>query len=286
MNPALPIEAFEIFAADLDHPEGLAFDRSGNLWAGGEAGQVYRIDPNGRVTLAANLGGFCAGLAFSPDDELFVCNPHLGIVHVQPSGGFSVFASHAGDQKITCPNFGLFDSSGNYYLTDSGNWKKQDGFLLRFRPGGTGEILGGPFGYLNGLALSADEKFLFAVESDTDRVLRFEIRAGGSLGPPENYAVRVGRFPDGLALDLEGNLYVGCYASDDIHRISPAREQWLFAADANAILINRPTNLAFGGRNFDQLYVANFGRTTVTRAKVGRPGQPLVNLKGTRHAAA
>ena len=28
------------FASGLDHPEGLAFDREGNLWAGGEAGQL------------------------------------------------------------------------------------------------------------------------------------------------------------------------------------------------------------------------------------------------------
>ena len=28
---------------------GLAFDRDGNLWAGGEAGQIYRIDASGQV---------------------------------------------------------------------------------------------------------------------------------------------------------------------------------------------------------------------------------------------
>jgi gluconolactonase len=286
MTPEIPIDHFEIFACGLDHPECLAFDRDGDLWAGGEAGQVYRIDPNGHVSTVANLGGFCAGLAFSPKDELFVCNPSLGIVRVHPSGKFSVFANRGGEKKIVCPNFGLFDSAGNYYVTDSGNWQKRNGSLFRFHPDGTGRIVAGPFGYANGLALSADERCLFMVESDTDRVLRFPLRADRSLGPQEIYADQVGRFPDGLALDTEANLYVSCYASDEIHRISPTGEKSLFAFDRNAILISRPTNMAFGGKEFDELYVANFGRTTITRAKISRRGRPLVNLKGAEHAAS
>ena len=48
MNPEIPIDRFEVFASGLDHPECCAFDRDGNLWAGGEAGQIYRIDADGQ----------------------------------------------------------------------------------------------------------------------------------------------------------------------------------------------------------------------------------------------
>src|SRR5436190_8123137 len=161
MTPEIPIEQFSIFASNLDHPECVAFDRAGNLWAGGEAGQIYRISGERQVEIVASMGGFCGGLAFSPKDELFVCNPSLGIVRVMPSGKFSIFASHAGNHQLICPNYGLFDSAGDYYVTDSGNWKKHNGCLLRFGPDGTGQILAGPLGYTNGLALSADEKVLF-----------------------------------------------------------------------------------------------------------------------------
>ncbi len=281
MAPEIPAEAFGIFASGLDHPECLAFDRDGFLWAGGEAGQIYRIAPDGRVETIANLGGFCAGLAFSPKDELFVCNASLGIVRVETNGKFAVFADRAGDHKLVCPNFGVFDSAGNYFITDSGNWKKRNGHLLHFTPDGRGEILAGPFGYANGLALSADEKFLFMVESDTDSIFRFEIHPDGSLRSHELYASNVGRFPDGLALDAEGNLFACCYACDEIWRINMAREKTLFAWDYHAILLGSPTNMAFGGANMDELYVANLARTTITRAKVGRKGQPLANLKRT-----
>jgi gluconolactonase len=188
-----------------------------------------------------------------------------------------VFATHAGAHKLICPNYGLFDSAGNYYVTDSGNWKKNNGHLIRFNPQGEGQLLAGPLGYANGLALSADERSLFMVESNTDSVLRFEIRPDNSVGPAELYADGCGRFPDGLVLDAAGNLYVCCYASDEIWRINPAREKSLFAWDRWAILLGSPTNMAFGGKDFDELYIANLARTTITRAKVGRQGQPLAN---------
>ena len=281
MTPELPIDKFEIFAMRIDHPECIAFDKKGNLWAGGESGQIYRIAPDGNAQLVTSMGGFCGGLAFSPKDELFVCNPALGIVKVQANNTstFTVFASQTGAHKLVCPNYGLFDSAGNYYVTDSGQFRKKNGYLLRYTPDGQGKIISGPHGYANGLALSADERFLYMVESDTDSVLRFELSKEGTVSAPEVYATDCGRFPDGLTLDAEGNLYVCCYASDEIWRISPNREKTLFAWDRWAILLGSPTNMAFGGKHMDELYVANLARTTITRARVGRKGQPLANQR-------
>jgi gluconolactonase len=266
LTPEIAIERFEIFANGLDHPECLAFDREGILWAGGEAGQIYRISKEGQVQTVATLGGFTGGICWSPDDStLYACNPAHGVVRVERSGKWSVFA-----KDMICPNYGLFDRGGNYYVTDSGNWKKRNGRLLRFQPGGARDEIGGPWGYANGLALSADERWLYLVESDTDRVFRVDPRTGGA----EVYAGEVGRLPDGLTLDTAGNLYAGCYASDDIHRISSEREKTLYAYDRWAILLSRPTNLQF----YDgHLYVANLGRTTITRARVGVAGKPLAN---------
>src|SRR5581483_10234963 len=102
MLPEINIDSFEIYAIGLDHPECLAFDSSGTLWAGGEAGQVYRISPDRKVETVANLGGFCAGLAFDHNNRLFVCCTTRGVVHVEPCGEFNVFASHIGERKLIC----------------------------------------------------------------------------------------------------------------------------------------------------------------------------------------
>jgi gluconolactonase len=270
---------FEVFASGLDHPECIAFDRQGHLWAGGEAGQIYRIDPSGAVTTVTTLGGFTAGIAFSPvDGALYVCNSKLGLFRIAADGKSDLFATAAAGQKIACPNYPVFDRRGRMYVTDSGKWKQRNGYLLRFDDGGSGRVMGGPFGYANGLALSADERWLFMVESDTDRVYRFELTPDGELGSREVYAESVGRLPDGLALDEAGNLYVACYASDEIWRISPTGERVRLGSDYHAIVVSRPTNLAWGGEQRDTLYVANLGRDSVSRAHLpGVRGQRLAH---------
>jgi sugar lactone lactonase YvrE len=108
-------------------------------------------------------------------------------------------------------------------------------------------------------------------------VYRFDLTEDGELGRREVYAEPVGRLPDGLALDEAGNLYVACYASDEIWRIAPSREKTLLAWDHHAILLSRPTNLAWGGADADVLYVANLGRTTIT-------GVHLPGVRGRRPA--
>jgi gluconolactonase len=280
-QPLVPIERFEIFASGLDHPECIAFDRAGYAWAGGEAGQVYRIDPTGKtVEQIAALGGFTGGIALSADDEVFVCNPKLGVVHVKRDGEHAVLASHASGERIVCPNFPLFDSRGNLWVTDSGVWKKQPGWLVRIDPRGKAERVAGPFGYANGLAMTMDERTLFMVESNTDRLLRFSLGAEGPTGDAEVFAENVGRFPDGVTLDAAGNLYVSCYASDELWKLSAdGGSRQLLGWDHHAILIARPTNLAFGGEDFEWIYVANLGRDRITRAKLGTPGQKPINLR-------
>ncbi|MBI3210269.1 MAG: SMP-30/gluconolactonase/LRE family protein [Candidatus Solibacter usitatus] len=268
MTPEIPIEQFEIFATGLDHPECIAFDREGMLWAGGEAGQVYRIAMDGRVETVAELGGFCGGLAWTPDDaELYVCNPAHGVVSVTREGKWKVFA-----KGMICPNYGVFHSDGTYYVSDSGNWQKANGRVLRFDAGGGMETVLAPMGFANGLALDEDAGVLYVAESDADRVVSVDL----VTGVHRVYAENTGRLPDGLALDTEGNLYVSCYASDDIHRVDRSGSVTLFAYDRWAIKLSRPTNIAFHGGH---LYAANFGRNTIARAPVGRTGRQLANQR-------
>ncbi len=265
VNELISIDRFEVFAAGLDHPECVAFDREGNAWAGGEAGQVYRIDANGAVEEVAHLGSFNAGLAFSQNDELFVCNPAQGIIRIdRRNGQQDVFASEAAGEKIICANFPLFDRAGNLYVSDSGQWMKRNGRLLRFTPDGRGEVLIDSFGYANGLALDEQRGNLFIAESDTNRVYSCRLSSDGALSDPTPLA-DVERMPDGLALDDAGNLYVACYASDDIWRIDRGGQSRRFAHDPWAIRLSRPTNLTFRG---GYVYVANLGRYTITRAQL------------------
>jgi gluconolactonase len=275
----LPKEAFTIFCDGLDHPEGLAFDNEQTLWAGGELGQIYRIDTSGHSEEVARLGGFCLGLTFSASQELWVCNSGLRtLMRIDRKGRVLQTLSSVGDRPLTNPNFSVFDHEGNLYFSDSGRWDEVNGSLYCLRANGRAEYLGGPFAFPNGLALSADDRHLFMVESQRDRVLRIPILPNGSTSAPEVYADGLARIPDGLALDAEGNLYVTCYASDNIYRVTPQRTIKLLVFDPEGTRIARPTNIAFGGPQLDDFYVANLGRWHIGRAHLGVPGQRLVNL--------
>jgi gluconolactonase len=280
MRPLIPLEKFSHFAEGLDHPEGLAFDADGNLWAGGELGQVYRVGPKGRVHEVATMGGFCLGLTFSRTQDLYVCNTGLhSLVRLNRKGRVLNSWDRCGTRKFKTPNFSVFDSEGNLYFSDSGDWGETNGCVYRLRPNRRIEMFAGPFAFANGLALSADDRFLYVVQSTRDNVLQIEIRADGSAGKPTVYASHLGRIPDGLAFDASGNLFVTCYASDNIYKVSKQGKVQLVAYDPAGTMLARPTNIAFGGPNFDQIFLANLGRWHVCQAPAGVKGQPLANQK-------
>jgi gluconolactonase len=277
----IAIEQFETYADGLDHPEDIAFDSDGVLWAGGEAGQVYRIPEKGRIEEVTNIGGFCLGLTFSASDDLYICNAKLAsVIKVQKNGKSKLFADSAGDYKFKLPNYSVFDSAGNLFVSDSGDWARSSGCIVRFDASGRGKVfLEGPQPFPNGMAMSADGRYLFIAQSHADNVLQVEIKPDGSAGHREVYVSGMERIPDGLAFDTAGNLYVSCYASDNIYRVSPKREVTLLAYDRAGTAIARPTNIAFGGPQRDELYIANLGRWHIGRVKLGVQGQPLVNQK-------
>ena len=280
MRPLIPLEKFRHFAEGLDHPEGLAFDADGNLWAGGELGQVYRIGPKGRVQEIATMGGFCLGLTFSRDQDLYVCNTGLhSLVRLNRRGRVLDSWDRCGTRKFKTPNFSVFDAEGNLYFSDSGDWEGANGCVYRLRPNRRIEMFAGPFAFANGLALSADDRFLYVVQSTRDNVLQIEIRGDGSAAKPTVYASHLARIPDGLAFDAVGNLFVTCYASDNVYKVSKRGKVQLVAYDPAGTIIARPTNIAFGGPNLDQIFLANLGRWHVCHAPAGVKGQPLVNQK-------
>lgn len=272
-------EAFATFCEGLDHPEGLAFDDEGVLWAGGELGQIYRIDASGRVEEVTRLGGFCLGLTFSARQELWVCNSGLhALMKLDRSGRVLHSITKVGGRAIQTPNFSVIDHEGNLYFSDSGDWDHANGFVYRMRTDGEVDMFGGPFVFPNGLALSADDCFLFVVESQRDRVLRIPILPDGRAGEAEVYVENMARVPDGLALDAKGALYVTCYASDCIYRVGANRQVDLLAFDPEGTRIARPTNVAFGGAELEYLYVANLGRWHIGKVHLGVPGQRLINM--------
>lgn len=278
MRPAIAIEKFEVFADGLDHPEGLAFDSDGALWAGGELGQIYKINRRGRAREVCTIGGFNLGLTFSAKQDLFVCNlkKHC-LVQVSRKGKILRSWERGGGRRFHTPNFSVFDSVGNLYFSDSGRWQQNDGYVYVLRPNGRVEEFCGPLAFPNGLALSADERTLYVVQTTADDLLSIPIRPDGSAGRPHTFARGLHRVPDGCALDAEGNIYITCYASDNVYKITPKGKVSLLAYDPLGTMLARPTNAVFDQDGY--IYFANLGRWHICRTRIGVKGQPLANQR-------
>jgi sugar lactone lactonase YvrE len=269
-----------VFAEGLDHPEGVAVHPDGSVWCGGEAGQIYRIDPSGRqVEEVANTGGFVLGIAFSPDLKwLAICDSgkkallRLDLAMRQ----VSTHTAAIGDWHLNIPNYSVFDRRGRLYLSESGDFGKTLGRIFRFGVDGRGELwAGGDLVFANGLALDSAEEYLYVVESFLPGIARYQILPDGSAGPRETFVGNLREVPDGLAFDHSGNLYCSCYAPSRIYKIGPDRNPIVFAEDPTCHMLSNCTNLAFGGPGLGTLFASNLGRWHLTRIDAGIQGAPL-----------
>jgi sugar lactone lactonase YvrE len=260
----------------LDHPEGVAVHRDGSVWCGGERGQVFRVDPDGgSITQVASTGGFCLGMAFGPGGDLFVCDlKHACVFRVETATGrVERFADGAGDRPLRIPNSPAFDADGRLYVSDSHQFDRPGPGVFRFGPDGRGELwYGGELVFANGLAVAPDGRHLYVAETFANRVSRIPVGDDGAAGAPELVAATPGAWPDGLAFDVEGNLYVGCYEPSQVLRVDPAGQVEVLFREWSAHLLAHPTNLAFRGTT---MFTANLGRWHLTRLEVGVEGLVL-----------
>ena len=129
------------------------------------------------------------------------------------------YATGPQDNPLQRPNYPVFDAAGNLYVSDSRNWGQEDGIIYKFRPGGQGEVwCAASPGFTNGMALGPDDTCLYVVESCPPLISRIAINIDGSAGERREVVVRLPEtVPDGVAVDVEGKLYITCYVPDRIY---------------------------------------------------------------------
>ncbi len=268
-----------VFVEGLDHPEGIAWGLDGYAYAGGEAGQLYRIDVEKReVTQVADTGGFLLGLALDAHHNVYACDVgNSAVMKITQGGGVSVYSGGTPDEPFRVPNYPAFDAEGNLYVCESGDWHADNGMVYRIGPGGETEVWDRrPKEFPNGLCMGPDSDHLYvAMSVNPPRVDRIRIEPDGSPGVRETVAEFPMTVPDGLAFDTDGNLYVSMYRPDVIYRVTPGGRVDVLAEDFEGTLIAAPTNIAFCGRDRDMLLGANIGRWHITRYDAGATGHPL-----------
>ena len=190
-------------ARDLHAVANPAFDLEGNLWLtfSGDWGEkvehsLFRLSPQGELEAIPCEIINPTSLTFDSAGALYISSPHEERVYrKEPYGEIVPFVEGVGN-----PTGLAFDKSGYLYIGD------RDGTISRVGPGGETE----PFVSLE-LTVSAyhlafDEADTLYITGPTlstyDPIYRVE-----PDGTKEVFYSGLGR-PEGLAFDIEGNLYV------------------------------------------------------------------------------
>ncbi|QKG25721.1 SMP-30/gluconolactonase/LRE family protein [Actinomadura verrucosospora] len=250
----------------LDHPECVAVHPDGSVWCGGEAGQIFRVDPAGEsVEQVATTHGFVLGIAFDASaSHLYICDiKYPGVFRLDlATGEVALFADGADGHRFVNPNYPVIDAAGRIYVSDSRQIDAPGPSVFRYAPDGTGEVWDErPMAFANGLALAPDGSALYVAESFLPGITRVEIRADGTAGDRSTVAELPGTVPDGIAFGPDGLLYVGLYEPSEVLRLTPDGRPETVVRDPTAHLLCHPTNLAFRGTT---AFVANLGRWHIT----------------------
>ena len=277
-SPLIPLEQLETFAHGLDHAEGICLAPHGLLYVGGEAGQLYCIDSHGDMEEIASTGGFMLGLAADAESFIYAIDVGNKVVwRFSPDGKCrEEFTRGSTDRSLYVPNWGAFDSRGNYYLTDSGDWDKANGFIWIVRPGGQTEIwTEESVDFPNGCAVSPDGTRLYIAETIPGAIIEIPINDDGSAGHRRVLFEMGLPCPDGIAIAENGFLVVSCYRPDTIYVWDVEFGLRILAGDPRGTVLAAPTNVVFTGDKRDTIVVPNLGRWHLTRFRTSLQGVPL-----------
>src|SRR4029453_15955489 len=139
-------------------------------------------------------------------------------------------------QRTTSANFVFYDRSGRLWvtcLTREDHWwpavahPRPDGFVVLVDDRGARIVADGIYA-TNEARLDAEERYLYVAETMKARILRFPVRADGSLGEREVFGpdgLGLGGFVGGFTFDAEGNRGVAPVARSGVG-VPPREGNW------------------------------------------------------------
>lgn len=296
------LQAVEIFGKGVMQAEGVVIDKEGNVYGGGRNGVIYKVNPAGVVSELTTLpsGSIPNGITMDRQGNFVYCD--LGkkaVMQVTQKGQVTMIADRVGTLALTLPNFASYDAEGNLYVSNSSTrdintalveltTPEPNGALVRIRPDGKGEIVATGLYLANGTAIDPLEEAVYVLESTRYDCLRIAIKKDGTFGKPEVYAKDFPAIPDGMAFDVDGNLYITLPARVKDGNLAPANQvikvdphgQWsLLIDDPAGEKLAFPTNCAFGGPGLQDLYIANLEGDHFNRVRTSVRGHPLYHQR-------
>lgn len=272
------------FGGDQGPAEGPVWWKEAGYLLFSDIGHNRRMKwaPREGVTLFKEPTDYANGLTRDLQGRLIACEHGTRrVTRLEADGSITVVAGSYKGTRLNRPNDVVVKSDGSIYFTDPwtfrdappGEWDLDFAGVYRVSPDlGTLTLLVRDFVTPNGLAFSPDESILYINDSRRGHIRAFDMQPNGTLALASDrvFCVLKGErpgIPDGMKVDVEGNVY--CGGSGGIWVLDPSGKH------LGTIVHGQPatTNLAWGGEDWKTLYFTT--RNTLGRVQLKIPGIPV-----------
>jgi len=206
----------EVLGTGYGFTEGPAADAKGNIYfSDGRNNSIHHYEIGRPVVPFVTDSTDANGMIFSATGELLVCE---GAAH-----RIVAFDVATREKRILCDSFeglpfnepndlaadrqgGIYFSDPNYSHHGQETIRKEDAYYRA--ADGTIRRVSDTCTKPNGVLLSPDGLTLFLADSRGPRIYRYDVTAPGELTAERIFTEDLPGNPDGLTLDVHGNLYV------------------------------------------------------------------------------
>jgi sugar lactone lactonase YvrE len=225
--------------------------------------RLRRLLPDGGAVTLRDVGGALPiGTTYDPQTGVLVTaqSTPAALLRTRSDGGtLASLTTGAADS----PNDVVTSAAGQLFFTDPAYQNANPALTGVYRrPADAGVVAVQTFATVeraNGVALSPDQRSLYVSFTNTRRVARYPLSAAGVPGAGVTIltGVELALAPDGIAVDVAGNLYLAEADPDTgmnrgvIEVFRPTGAKWGAIPVAGA----RPTGVAFGGPTHDTLFI-------------------------------
>jgi gluconolactonase len=280
--------------------EGPAWHPALGLLTSG-SGHIYRRALDGTISIYRKDAG-SNGLLFDHQGRLVICEPrNRRVTRVESDGRLTVLTERYDGKRFNQPNDLAIDSRGRLYFSDpcygardgmelvDSDGRKVEGVYRIDLDEHVSRIITHEVERPNGLAVTADDHFLFVADNNNNTVggarklWRFTLRTDGTIDRSSRTLIHDWgrtRGPDGVKLDAAGRLFVaaGLNRPNPPFEIQDQPTAGIYVFSPEGQLLDRIriprdecTNCAFGGPDGKTLFVTAGGTLWGVRVRV--PGR-------------
>lgn len=253
---------FQQLTKDHQFTEGPFWHSDGYLlYSDIPANKIYKWTPGGEKEIFLDPSGHSNGITGDGNDGMIIAQHEGKVTHLTTDGTTTVLVDSYNGKRLNSPNDIAVASWGTIYFTDPPYGVDAEDRELDFsgvyrfdEKQKEPELLYDGFNTPNGIVFSPDENRFYVNETESGRIMVFELGENGEVSEATLFAevgnASSGGAADGMVVDENGNLY--STGPLGIH---------VFSEDGNEIAqISTPeqvTNLEWGGPDNRTLFMTS-----------------------------